>query len=300
MHQIVVNFNGKIIDTDPMKTPLVPVFDRGFLYGDSLYEVIRTHEGKLFQAKEHLDRLMNSAKLCLMTYSQTKEAYEKELNRTLAHFQSKMGNPKADAYLRIIVTRGVGPIGFGLKAIETPTQVTIIAQPLTKFTDQELNKGIRLHVCTDRFRNHPRALDPAMKSGNYLNCLLAFLEAQDLGYDDALLGTQDGFITEGTTFNIFYVKKGIVVTSPLEIGILEGTTRRSVLELAQHLGYETREVYFKKEHLYRADEVFATGTVKMIFPVSAVDKHIINKGAPGAITMQLLGQLNEWALQHAS
>jgi branched-chain amino acid aminotransferase len=139
----------------------------------------------------------------------------------------------------------------------------------------------------DRFRNHPKALDPAMKSGNYLNNLLSYLEGTTRGDDDALICDHEGFVTEGTTFNIFYVRRGIICTPPLPVGILDGITRRTVIAQARNLGLEVRESYFPKQRLYEADEVFATSTLKEVMAVTRVDGKKIAKGSPGPITARL-------------
>ncbi|MBL7714680.1 MAG: aminotransferase class IV [Bdellovibrionales bacterium] len=278
----IIVINGQQVDA---KTASIPVFDRGFLYGDSLYEVARTYGGKALFMSEHLDRLFESAKLARMQLSQSKEEYRRQMEASIQAFRALPGQSQSEAYCRIIVTRGAGKIGFGLNCVMTPTQYVILTQKLEPPSAEQFQKGFKYRV-VERFRNHPNATDPAMKSGNYLNSLLAFLEAGD-GFDDALLCNADGHLTEGTTFNIFYVKNGIVVTSPLDIGILDGLTRRATLELAKKLKIPVREVRFPKERLYEADEVFMTSTIKEVFPVTKVDQHTIAKGKPGPITEKL-------------
>lgn len=234
---------------------------------------------------EHLDRLFESARLARMEISQSKKTFQEEMEKSIAEFRALPGQQNSEAYCRIIVTRGVGKIGFGLNCVMTPTQYVILTQRLDPPGPEQFQKGYRYRV-VERIRNHPKATDPAMKSGNYLNSLLAFLEAGP-EFDDALLCNGDGHLTEGTTFNIFYVKNGIVVTSPLDIGILDGLTRRATLDLAKKLGIPVREVRFPKERLYEADEVFMTSTIKEVFPVTQVDQKKIAKGKPGPITEKL-------------
>jgi branched-chain amino acid aminotransferase len=147
-------------------------------------------------------------------------------------------------------------------------------------------KGTKLQI-SKRIRNHPKAIDPAMKSGNYLNSLLAYLTAADEGYDDALMPDQQGFITEGTTFNVFYVKRGIVATPPLDVGILDGVTRRAIINLCVELGIPCREVRFPKEYLYEADEVFVSSSLKEVLPVLDLDGKKINKGNAGPVSATL-------------
>lgn len=283
MQNVLVNVNGQILSPNEAKTS---VFDRGFLYGDSLYEVMRSYHGKFFMLDEHMKRLETSARLCKMKLDQNLDHYKNEIYRTLHAFKKIPGLEKSEAYCRIIVTRGVGKIGFGLNCVQTPTQYFIIVQPIEPPTEQEYQKGAALQVAT-RIRNDSRALDPAMKSGNYLNSLLAYLEATEAGFNDALLCNGEGHLTEGTTFNIFYVRRGIIATPPLDVGILDGITRRFVIDVARENSVPVREVRFPPERLYDADEVFLTSTIREVFPVTRVNKKIIGDGKPGPITLKL-------------
>jgi branched-chain amino acid aminotransferase len=283
MQNAVVNVNGEILDPQKAK---IPVFDRGYLYGDSLYEVIRSYGDQFLYVDEHLARLENSARLCRMVLTQSADDFRKEIRRTLEAFRKQPGQAKVDLYCRIIVTRGVGKIGFGLNCLMSPSQYVLIVQPLDPPTREQYQKGLQLKVSA-RLRNDRRALDPAMKSGNYLNSLLAYLEAANEDFDDALMCNADGHLTEGTTFNIFYVRNGIVATPPLDVGILDGITRTEVIRLGRQMGIDVREVRFPKERLYEADEVFMTSTIKEVFPVTRVDNQVISGGKPGPITTKL-------------
>ena len=283
MQNTLVNVNGEIL---PAAQAQVSIFDRGFLYGDSLYEVMRSHNGKLMHLKEHLIRLEASAKLCRMVLGQSTDIYAQEIEKTFTAFLKMSGHAQTEAYCRLIVTRGVGKIGFGLNCLKSPTQYFIIVQPLELPTAAQFEKGMAIQVAA-RLRNDPRALDPAMKSGNYLNSLLAYLEATAEDYDDAIMLNHQGHVTEGTTFNIFYVHKNIVITPPLDIGILDGITRLEVLREAKTLGFETREARFPKERLYEADEVFVTSTIREVFPVTSIDRKSIAGGRPGSVTRKL-------------
>jgi len=236
----LVNINGEILSLDDAR---IGVFDRGFLYGDSLYEVARSYGGTFFGLEEHLTRLQKSADLCRMVLAQPSKEYANEIYRTFHAFRKLPGQQSADVYCRLIVTRGAGRIGFGLGAIQTPTQYVILIQPISPFTasltPEHFEKGLNLSIAK-RIRNDPRALDPAAKTGNYLNSLLAYLEVTAQDFDDALMVNADGHLTEGTTFNFFYARRGIVATPPLDIGILDGITRTFVIQLARELGYEVR------------------------------------------------------------
>ena len=178
MKTAMLNVNGKIFTREEAETrpeARISVFDRAYLYGDSLYEVCRTYRGKLFAVQEHLERLGRSAELCHMTLSQPLSLYAAEMQRTVDAFFHQASGVK-EVYFRLIVSRGVGRIGFGLSCVESPTQYVIIAQPLDEPSDAQLRKGFALQTSA-RLRNDRRALDPAMKSGNYFNSLLAYLEA---------------------------------------------------------------------------------------------------------------------------
>ncbi len=279
----LVNLNGKIIPASEAK---VSVFDRSFLYGDSLYEVVRTYQGKPFRLKEHLARMEKSAALCQMTFSQKTSEYEREMLRSIEAFRAQKGHEKEDVYVRIIVSRGSGKIGFGLGNLETPTLYVIIVEPISMFPNKPYEKGAKLQI-SERIRNHPKALDPAMKSGNYLNSLLAYLSAAEEGYDDALMLDQQGFMTEGTTYNLFYVNRGIVATAPLDVGILDGVTRKALINLCVELRIPCREVRFPKEYLYEADEVFVSSSLKEVMPVLNLDGKVISRGKPGPVTRKL-------------
>lgn len=282
MQNATINVNGQIVGNDAS----VSVFDRSYLYGDSLYEVARTYHGQFFRLEEHLGRLEKSAQLCQMALDQSIIDYHREIYRTFDAFQKIPGNENKEAYTRIIISRGEGKIGFGLGNIVTPTQYTIIVLPVESPSLEQREQGVHMQI-VERLRNDPRALSPAMKSGNYLNNLLAYLEASNHGFDDALLCNSEGFLTEGTTFNIFYIRRGILATPPLEVGILDGITRREVIRLAQNLKLPVREVRFKKELLYEADEIFLSSSVKEILAITQVDQKIIGNGKRGPMTQQL-------------
>lgn len=285
----LINLNGRII---PVEEAKVSVFDRSFLYGDSLYEVVRTYDGKPFRLKEHLDRMEQSAVLCQMALSQTTGEYEREILKSIEAFRAQPGKSREDVYVRIVVSRGSGKIGFGLGNLETPTLYVIMVEPISLFPNKPFEKGTRLQI-SDRVRNHPKALDPAMKSGNYLNSLLAYLTSAREGYDDALMADQQGFITEGTTYNVFYVNRGIVATSPLDVGILDGVTRRAVINLCVELGIPCREVRHPAQYLYEADEVFVTSSLKEVLPVLDLDGKKIGNGKPGPVTKKLAGAFSD-------
>lgn len=288
MESALVCLEGQLLDVKDAK---IPVMDRGFIYGDSLYEVMRTYNGQVFHMDRHLERLFKSAEFAKMTLSQKPEHYAREIQKTAEAFWKKPENRDGEMYIRIIVTRGSGRIGMGISAVETPTLFLIICKKFIPPTDEVAKKGIRL-IVSERRRNPKQALDPAMKSGNYLNSVLAFLEAEEKNKDDAIIRDFSDHITEGTTYNIFYVRNGIVATSPLDIGILDGITRRDVLKTCESLSIPYRECRFSKERMYEADEIFITSTLKDVFPVTELDG---KKFAPGPITMKLRRAYIDWA-----
>jgi branched-chain amino acid aminotransferase len=302
MQNVLINVNGQIFTRAEAETRAegrVSVFDRGYLYGDSLYEVCRTYRGKLFAVKEHLERLEKSAALCHMTLSQSLSEYAEQMEKSVQAFHRQAGRAEAEAYCRIIVSRGVGKIGFGQSCVQTPTQYVIITQPLDEPSAQQFEKGYALQI-SSRIRNDRRALDPAMKSGNYLNSLLAYLEASSDGFDDAILCNHDGHVTEGTTFNVGYIRRGMIATPPLDVGILDGITRRRLFDVARELGIPMREVRFPRERMLEADEVFLLSTIKEVFPVTRLDDRKIGGGKPGPLTRKLQQAFRESALKRIS
>jgi branched-chain amino acid aminotransferase len=306
MQNATLNVNGKCISTVPTAqwTGVSP-WDRGFLYGDSLYEVLRTYEGKLVWEEEHLERLEQSARLCHFRLDFSRDFFKAELRKTVAAFYSSLDSPaKPELVVRLVVSRGAGSLGFDLSHIQTPNQWIIYVYPLVPASVEQLRQGVSLRVVS-RLRNAKAALDPAMKSGNYLNSLLAYLEAKQnqaegTAFFDALLCDAQGFLTEGTTFNVFYIRRGILATPPLGIGILPGITRQKVLSLAQGLGLLVREVRFTPEYLQAADEVFLTSTIREVLPVTQVDSCRIQNGRPGPWTQRLLRAYHELCVQPSS
>lgn len=279
----VININGQFV---PAAEAVVSVFDRSFLYGDSLYEVVRTYQGKPFRLREHLKRLDKSAALCQMKFTHGIDEYEREILRAIDRYRSQPGKHHEDVYVRLVVSRGCGKIGFGLGNLEGDNCYVIYVEPISMFPNKPFDEGAKLQISA-RTRNLPNALDPAMKSGNYLNSLLAYLSAAREGYDDALMLDYQGFMTEGTTYNIFYVNRGIVATAPLDVGILDGVTRRAVINLCIDAGIPCREVRFPREYLYQANEVFISSSLKEVMPVLNIDGKKIGNGKPGPITRQL-------------
>jgi branched-chain amino acid aminotransferase len=272
---LLVNIDGKICQPDEA---VVPVLDRGFLYGDSVYEVVRTYEGKPFALKEHLDRFERSA--ARLDIKLPERAWlEEQVHQTI----EAAGNQ--ESYCRIIVTRGGGPITLD------PTKATgsltvILAKEYEHFPDWMYEKGIKVHIPVIR-RTPPSAVDPAIKSGNYLNSILALGEARRAGFDDALMLDVLGRVTEATSANVFMYHQRKLYTPSLQIGILEGVTRRLVIDLAAKHGFEVEECDIFPEQLWTAHEVMLTSTLKEVMPVVQVGDAKVSVGKPGAVAKKL-------------
>jgi branched-chain amino acid aminotransferase len=280
---VLCNIEGRLL---PPEQAVVPVLDRGFLYGDSVYEVVRTYHGKPFELERHLDRMDRTARGIGLSLP-PRERIVAELQRTL----DAAGNP--ESYARIIVTRGEGKFGLGMHNAEGLNRLIIIVRPLELFAPENYEKGIQVAVVRTR-RNPPQSLDPALKTGNYLNNILALREAHDAGADDAILLDLQGRVTEATTSNVFFVQRGVIVTPPLSLGMLEGVTRGVVIEVARAEGFIVREEPHGPEALAAADEVFLTSSLREALPVTGLlflesgeQKRMVGDGKPGPISRRL-------------
>ena len=279
----LVNLGGRIV---PPEEAFVPVLDRGFLYGDSIYEVARTYRGVPFALERHLERLWASAAQLAMPMPAREKLLE-EISRTL----QAAGN--AESYVRIVITRGEGPFGLATHAHDEP-RLIVIVRPLETPPESLYARGMHLALVRVR-RNHPRALDPKAKTGNYLNSVLALSEAKRSGADDAVLLDLDERVTESSTANIFFAKDGVVVTPPLSLGILAGITRALVIEEARANGIIVREEPHGAGALADADEVFLTSTLREVMPVTRLSlledqdpsPRPVGDGQPGPITKRL-------------
>jgi branched-chain amino acid aminotransferase len=264
---VLVNVDGCLV---PPEEAFVPVLDRGFLYGDSVYEVVRTYGGQVFELGRHLERMDRSAAGIALQLP-PRERIERELQRTL----QASGN--AESYARIVVTRGEGKFGLAPHLAPGPGRLVLVVRPLEPPPAETYERGLRMAIAVTR-RNPPQALDPALKTGNYLNSVLALRESHEAGADDALLLDLRGQVTEGSSSNVFFVQDGIVVTPPLQVGILHGVTRAIVIELARGEGLIVREEPHGPEALSAADEVFVTSTIREVLAVTS----LVLLGGPGA------------------
>ncbi|WP_347243671.1 branched-chain-amino-acid transaminase [Thermogutta sp.] len=282
-----VYINGEYYDKEDAK---ISVYDHGLLYGDGVFEGIRSYGGKVFRLKEHLDRLWDSAKAIWLTIPMTKEEMARAIEETLRI------NGIEDGYIRVVVTRGVGTLGLDPNRCSNP-QVIIITDHISLYPKELYEKGLEI-VTVSTVRNHPAALSPRIKSLNYLNNILAKIEGLQAGCIEALMLNHKGEVAECTGDNIFLVRRGELFTPPREAGILEGITRAAVIELAQEAGLKVHEVPLTKHDVYIADECFLTGTAAEIVPVVKVDSRPIGDGKPGPITRDLMERFHRLTRNH--
>jgi len=272
-----VYINGKFYAKEDAK---VSVYDHGLLYGDGIFEGIRCYSGKVFRMEEHLERLYQSARAIMleipMTPAKLSEAIYDTLNR----------NNFVDAYIRLVVTRGAGALGLDPFKTSDP-QVIIITDKIALYPTEYYDKGLEL-ITASTIRNHPAALSPRIKSLNYLNNIMAKLEGLQAGCVEALMLNHKGEVAECTGDNIFIVRKGRLLTPPIDAGILEGVTRNAVIELAEAAGIGCDQTALTRHDIFIADECFLTGTAAEVIPVVKLDKRPIGAGVVGPITTQLI------------
>ena len=283
---IAININGQINDAE---TATVSPLDRGFLYGEGVYETLRTYNRRPFLLNRHLDRLRASAGYLSLTVQLDDAAYAVRLNETIAAVSDK----ETELYLRLLVTRGVGDLTYDPTTCQTPT-VIIIARPHTGTSPDVVSSGITV-VLSSIIRNHPEALNPAIKSNNLLNNVLAFQEAILGGADEALMCNYRGEIAECAQSNIFLVRDGVALTPRLDTGLLEGVTRNFVFEVGTAAGIPVREAIIRPEDLVSADELFITGTTREVLAVTKLGKTPVRNGRPGPITLALSDKFREMA-----
>ncbi|MEI8374245.1 MAG: branched-chain-amino-acid transaminase [Planctomycetota bacterium] len=277
-----IYIDGKLYAKEDAK---ISVYDHGLLYGDGVFEGIRSYRGKVFRLQAHLDRLWDSAKGILLIIPMTKEQMAKAIEDTLAV------NEIQDGYVRVVVTRGAGSLGLDPSRCEKP-QVIIITDYISLYPEELYRTGLEI-ITVSVARNHPAALSPRIKSLNYLNNILAKIEGQQAGCVEALMLNHKGEVAECTGDNIFLVRNGTLLTPSMESGILEGITRDAVIEIASAAGIVVREIPLTKHDVYIADECFLTGTAAEVIPVVKVDSRRIGTGLPGPITRDLIERFHK-------
>jgi len=272
----IVNINGTICDASEAK---ISVFDHGFLFGDSVYETMRTYNRKIFLVDRHMKRLQNSAQMLRLKLPVPVERIQDELRRTIAESKHE------ECYIRLIVTRGIGKISLDPEATEGSSYV-IISLPFHPLAAAAYEKGITLALVSTR-RNNRLSLNPGMKSSNLLNNVLAYMEAKDRNAFEGILQNLSGNITEGTASNIFIVKNGKLITPSLDVGLLPGVTRGLILELAASENVPLEEKHISPEELMDCDECFITGTTKGVLPAGRIDELQLSP-VPGPLTGKVM------------
>jgi len=277
-----VNIDGKLFDKEDAK---ISVFDHGLLYGDGVFEGIRSYAGKAFKLQEHINRLWESAKAICLDIPISKAEMAQAIEETLKV------NGIEEGYVRVIVTRGCGTLGLDPNRCSNP-RVIVITDYISLYPDELYENGLEI-ITVAAQRNHPAALSPRIKSLNYLNNILAKIEGLKAGCIEALMLNHKGEVAECTGDNIFLVKAGKLLTPPNDAGILEGITRQVVIELAEEAKIEVREIPLTRHDVYVSDECFLTGTAAEVIPVVRVDSRKIGDGIPGQITRELIEKFHK-------
>jgi len=277
-----IYISGKYYDKENAK---ISVYDHGLLYGDGVFEGMRSYGGKVFRLKQHLDRLWDSAKAIWLKIPMTQDDMAKAVTDTLAKNNIK------DGYIRLVITRGSGPLGLDPNKCSNP-EVIIITDHIQLYPKEFYENGLKI-ITASSIRNHPAALSPRIKSLNYLNNIMAKIEGMQAGCVEALMLNQKGEIAECTGDNIFLIKRGKLLTPPIDAGILEGITREAVIEIAQKAGIEVQQIPLTRHDVFIADEVFLTGSAAEVIPVVEVDSRVIGNGKPGPITKDLTKRFHE-------
>lgn len=271
-----IYINGKYYDKPDAK---VSVYDHGLLYGDGVFEGVRIYGGKAFKLREHVARLFESARHIKLEIPLTQEQMIKAINDTIAI------NNKKEGYIRPLVTRGAGSLGLDPRKTSEP-QVIVIVDDIVMYPPELYENGMEI-ATVSTIRNHPNALNPRVKSLNYLNNILAKIEGIQAGCLESLMLNQKGEVAECSGDNIFLIKAGILRTPPIDAGILEGITRNTVIDLAHAANIKVEEIALTRHDVFVADECFLTGTAAEIIPVTKCDARVIGNGKPGPVTKQL-------------
>lgn len=269
--------NNNLVDASEAT---VSVFDHGLLYGDGIFEGIRLYDSCVFKLDEHLERLEYSAKAIMLEMPWSRQQIADAVCETCR------ANDLKDGYIRLVVTRGVGSLGLSIKNCDQP-QLIIIADKIQLYPQEFYDNGLKIITVPTR-RSNPAALPPAVKSLNYLNNILAKIEAQHLGYHEAIMLNDQGYIAECTGDNVFIVHKGELITPAASSGALKGITRDTALAIAEELGIPWREANVTRYDVWVAEEVFLTGTAAEIVPIVEIDARVIGDGKPGPITAKFL------------
>jgi branched-chain amino acid aminotransferase len=282
---MVVYFDGKYVDSSEAK---VSVFDHGLLYGDGIFEGIRIYGGNVFRLDDHLERFELSARAIMLTLPLTRAQLAEAVCETCRR------NNLADGYIRLVVTRGVGDLGLAPWSCANPTTF-VIASKITLYPQEYYDNGLAIVTVPTR-RIAPDALPPTVKSLNYLNNILAKIEAKQAGALEAIMLNAQGYVAECTADNVFVVQKGEIITPAASAGALKGITRATVFDIAKELGIPMREADLTRYDVWCADECFLTGTGAEVIPVVKLDGRVIGAGHPGPVTARVLGSFRKRVL----
>lgn len=289
---VLVNVNGKVADG---ASAAISVFDHGFLYGEGVYETIRTYNGEPFLFDRHMQRLRASAAMIMLDVPLPDAEYLRRSVETMAAagLGTQGDGSCAEAYIRILHTRGIGDLSYDPAATPTPS-VVVIVKPLPVPADEQFRNGVTVSM-VDIIRNHPRSVSPLIKSNNLLNNALCMQEALRKGGVEGVFRNYRGELSECSQSNLFMIRGGVVRTPPLEAGLLAGITRGFVFELGATLGIPVEEAVLRDDDLFGADEAFFTSTTKELMPIVQVDDRSIGTGRPGDITHRLLAEFRRRA-----
>lgn len=279
---LIIYLDGEFV---PKERAKISVFDHGLLYGDGVFEGIRAYYGRVFKLAEHLDRLYESAMPLDLKIPINKDEMQEVVLETCRR------NNLRDGYIRLVVTRGVGDLGLDPRKCPKAS-IFCIAASIQLYPEEFYEKGLEVVTVSTR-RNLPVACNPRVKSLNYLNNIYARMEATLAGVPEAIMLNSEGYVAEATGDNIFIVKKGAIMTPPAFLGILEGITRNTVMDLARQKGMPVEEKVFTLYDVYTADECFLTGTAAEVIPTVKVDGRIIGDGRPGRVTNELIAAFRE-------
>ena len=279
-----IYLNGEIVPEDQAK---VSVFDHGYLYGDGIFEGIRAYNGRVFMLDQHIKRLYESAKTIMLDIPLSREEMETAILETIR------ANELRDAYIRVVVSRGEGDLGLDPSKCPKPT-IVIIASAIQLYPEEMYETGLKLVTVPTR-RNGPEMVNPRIKSLNYLNNIMARIEANMQDAPEAIILNSDGYVAECTGDNIFIISEDTLYTPPIYAGILKGTKREVVLEIAADMGLEVREELFTRHDVFNADECFLSGTAAEVIPVVEVDSRKVGDGEVGDRTAALIAKFREIA-----
>ena len=284
MSEQLVYLDGEFV---PMSEAKVPVLDHGLLYGDGIFEGIRVYHGRVFKLTDHLKRFFSAAKAIRLTLPLNFEELEEVI------LESCRKNNLTDGYVRLVCTRGADGLGLYPKPSSHPPRLFCIAGQVALYPEQAYIDGLKVVTSSYR-RNKATIVDPQIKSLNYLNNILASIEAHRYGADEALMLNEEGLVTECTGDNVFMIKDSVIFTPPSYLGSLDGITRKVVIRIAQDAGYEVKEIPFTHFNLLNCDEAFLTGTAAEIIALTVLDGQMIGTGKAGEITTRLLGLFREY------